>query len=171
MNANSGELYNQLEQNLKAIVKVYRHLLSIVRQEKDILISADLDRLNENNHSKEVTLIRAKKLESERLDIVRKLAVSEGLDPEVTRLLDFAKHFGGEQGEKLMQTHSVLDLLLKRVRSFNEQNEVLVNAALDNITGGIQNIKDSIGNKKNYKKGGKLQNTSTEAGQLVSREV
>ncbi len=171
MSSKSNELYKQLETNLNAIVKVYRHLLNIVRQEKDILISANLDDLNENNHAKEVTLLKAKELEAARLKIVKELAAAEGLDPDSTKLMDFAKHYGGERGEKLMQVHAVLDLLLKRVRQFNEQNELLVNAALENITGGIQNIKDSISDKKNYKKGGKLQDTSTEAGQLVRREV
>lgn len=169
--SSKNELYIKLETNLNAIVKVYRHLLNIVRQEKEILIAADLEKLNENNHAKEVTLLKAKELEQTRLKIVKELAAAEGLDPEKTKLMDFARHFGGERGDKLMQVHSVLDLLLKRVRQFNEQNELLVNAALENITGGMQNIRDSISDKKNYKKGGKLQDSSTEAGQLVRREV
>lgn len=171
MSANSAEQLLSLEKNLDAIVKVYRHLLNVVRREKDILISANLDDLNENNRTKEVTLLKARELEEQRLKIAKELATSEGLDPDNTRLLDLALHYGGEKGDQLRQMHSVLGLLLKRVRQYNEQNEILVNSALNNITGGIQSIKDSIGNKKNYKKGGKLQDSPAEAGQLVSREV
>lgn len=171
MNANTGEILSKLEKNLEAIVKVYRHLLTVVRREKEILIAANLDDLNENNRAKEVSLLKARELEEQRLNLVRDLAKAEGLNPDNIRLLDFANHIGGEKGDKLRQFHSVLGLLLKRVRQHNEQNEVLVNAALNHITGGIQNVKETLGNKKNYKKGGKLQEAPAESGQLVSREA
>ena len=48
-------------------IRVYRHLLETVRKEKDILISANLDDLNENNRSKEAMLIKIRALEAQRL--------------------------------------------------------------------------------------------------------
>jgi hypothetical protein len=171
MNPVSKEHLDKLDQNLDGIIKVYRHLLSLVRKEREILVSAVLDDLNQNNRAKETTLIRAKQLEAERIEIVKKLALSEGLDAETAKLLDFARHFGGETGDRLRQMHSVLDLLLKRVKEFNRQNEVLVNSALETVTGAMTNIRETISEKRTYQQGGKLQSAQAESGQLVSKEA
>ncbi len=171
MRAESEPLFLKLEQGLEEIIKVYRHLLATVRKEREILISAVLEELNQNNRAKEAMLLRARQLEDQRVLVAHDLAVSEGLDPEATRLLDFARHFDGERGERLRRLHSVLDLLIRRVREHNQQNEVLVKSALNNITGAMQNIRDTIGEKKTYKKGGQLQTGEAGAGQLVSREA
>lgn len=167
----ANDLLLKLEKNLEGVVKVYRHLLSVVRREKEILIAANLDDLNENNRTKEATLLKARELERERLQIAKELALQENLDPEKVRLLDFARHFDGEVGDRLRRTHSVLELLLKRVREHNSHNEQLVNSALDNISGAMETIRESISEKKSYKKGGKLQESKTDVGQLVSREA
>ncbi|MEQ1666248.1 MAG: hypothetical protein ABL927_12830, partial [Bdellovibrionales bacterium] len=63
MKPESLELYKKLELSLNELIKVYRHLLGVVRKEKDILVSANLNDLNENNKSKEAMLNQAHKLE------------------------------------------------------------------------------------------------------------
>lgn len=171
MKPQKQDLVAKLDQTLDSIIKVYRQLLDVVRKEREILISANLDDLNQNNRTKEATLIRARQLEAERLQLAQELSKAEGLDTERIRLLDFAQHFGGEVGDRFRRLHSVLDLLLKRVKEFNLQNEVLVHSALDTVTGAMTDIKETISDKRTYKQGGKLQGTQTEAGQLVSREV
>src|SRR5688500_11038698 len=138
----SKESIQKLEKSNDDLIKAYRHLLGVVRKEKEILISADLNNLNENNKTKEAMLIKARELEEIRLQAARELAQHEGL-PETSRLLEFARHLGGEAGERFRSLHSVLDLLLRRVKEHNVQNEVLVNSALDNITGAMGSIHDA----------------------------
>ena len=170
MNAESSKLIQKLDKNLDEIIKVYRHLLNVVRKERDILISADLDELNINNRSKEAMLIKARSLEETRISIVSEIAEAEGLDASV-RLRDLALHFGGEVGDRFQKLHSVLNLLLKRVREHNQHNEQLVSSALDSVTGGIQNIRESVSEQRNYKQGGKLSEANPGAGRLVSKEA
>jgi len=171
VNPKSAELITKLDQSLDGIIKVYRHLLGLVRREREILISAQLDDLQQNNKAKEAALVKVRQLEAERITIVHELAQSEGLDPKGTRLLDFAKHFDGPVGERFRQLHTVLDLLLKRVKEFNQQNEVLVNSALQSVTGAMTNIRETISEKRTYQQGGKLQAAQAESGQLVSKEA
>jgi flagellar biosynthesis/type III secretory pathway chaperone len=85
--------------------------------------------------------------------------------------LDFAKHFGGNEGDKLLKVHSVLDLLIKRVREHNQNNELLVRSALNTVSGAMGNIRDSVAPKKTYKKGGKLAESNPGLGQLVRKEI
>lgn len=170
MKPESATAFEKLEKNLDELIKIYRHILAVVRKEREILISAQLNDLNENNKSKEAMLIKARQLEVERQKAAQDLAISEGLE-EGTKLLEFARQIGGEMGERLRNRHAVLELLLKRVKEHNLQNEVLVNSALQHITGAMGSICDTLKDKPTYKKSGGKASRPAEAGQLVSKEA
>ncbi len=170
MKPESRESYLKLEKTLDELIKVYRHILQVVRKERDILISADLNELNENNKSKELAFLRAKQHEEDRQIAARELAGLEGLSA-TTKLVEFARHLDGEAGDRLRSRQSVLELLLKRVRDHNQNNEILVKSALENVTGAIGSIRDQLRDKPTYKKSGGIASRPAESGQLVSKEV
>jgi flagellar biosynthesis/type III secretory pathway chaperone len=155
---------------LEEQIRVYRHLLDIVRKEKEILISANLDDLNENNRAKEAMLIKIRALETDRLARASDLFANLGLQGDSPRLLEMARHLDSASADKLRNIHSVLELLLKRVQEFNKQNEGLVQAALSNITGAMNALKGTLAEKPTYQKKGEVEGV-TAAGQLVSREA
>lgn len=171
MKPESIELAKNLENSLEGLIKIYRLLLNVVRQEKDILIASNLEELAQNNRTKEATLMKAREAEEARKKIAHELCESEGLNPEHTRLLDLSRHFGGEVGDRYRKLHSVLDLLMKRVREHNQYNEELVHSALNTITGAMDNLRDSITGTKTYKKSGTVKNDPAESGQLVRKEI
>lgn len=162
---------DQLIQTLDEQIKVYRHLLDVVRKEKDILISAHLDDLNENNKAKEAMLLKIRSLETSRVELAKKVAESLGLESEAPRLLEIAKHIEPIKADKLRSTHSVLELLLKRVQELNKKNEVLVQSALANVTGAMNNLKSVLEEQKTYRRKGSMGKSSKIAGQLVSKEA
>ncbi len=170
MKPESMELFKKLETQLEDLVKIYRHLLGVVRKEREILIAANLDDLNENNKTKEAMLIKARHIEAERLAAFRQLAQMEGLS-ENTKLLELARVVGGDTGDRLRNLQSVLELLLKRVREHNAQNEVLVNSALETVTGSMGSICNTLKDKPTYKKSGGVSSRPAESGQLVSKEA
>lgn len=170
MKPESQIAYESFEGALNALVKIYRHLLGIVRREREILIAANLDDLTENNRTKEAMLIRAGQLEEQRIRFAGELAQLEGL-PAASRLMDFANHLGGDHSARLRRLHSVLELLLNRVKEHNLQNEGLVQAALNNIHGAMGSIRNSLADKPTYKKSGGIATRATEPGQLVRKEV
>lgn len=156
---------------LEEQIKVYRHLLEVVRKEKEILVAANLDDLNENNRTKEAMLIKVRGLETQRLAHAHEVYLALGLEGgENARLLEIARHVPEEQADKLRNIHSVLDLLLRRVQEYNRQNETLVNSALQNITGAMKEIKSTLEEKPTYQKKGEVEGHSS-SGQLVSREA
>jgi flagellar biosynthesis/type III secretory pathway chaperone len=171
MNQELETNFSKLTTNLEDQVKIYRHLLEVVRKEKDILISANLDDLNENNKTKEAMLIKLRGLEVHRVRLAAELCTSLNLNPEAPRLLEMANYLPAEQGERLRNLHSVLTLLLKRVQEYNKQNENLVNSALENITGAMRAIRDTLQDKPTYAKKGEKKNKAAPSGQLVSREA
>jgi len=162
---------NSLIQNLEEQVKVYRHLLEVVRKEKEILISANLDDLNENNRTKEAMLLKIRALELDRLKFASGICEAIGLTQEEPRLLEIARVVGGEAADRLRSIHSVLELLLKRVQEYNQQNETLVQAALVSITGAMNAIRGTLQDKSTYQRKGEVDAKPSAAGQLVSKEA
>lgn len=155
---------------LEEQIRVYRHLLDAVRKEREILVSANLDDLNENNRTKEAMLIKIRELEAQRLTASHEICREIGLQDEHPRLLEMARNLDSESADKLRNIHSVLELLLRRVQEHNKQNEALVHAALTNITGAMNAIKGTLSDKPTYQKKGEVEG-HTGAGKLVSREA
>ena len=164
-------LYNDLVDCLENLVKVYRSLLDVVRREKEILIASKLDELNENNKAKDTLLIRIRSLENQRVKCATDLAKHVGADTDSPRLLDIANHCDPKWSDRLRNMHSVLDLLIKRVADVNKQNEELVQAALNNITGAMEAIRDGLKPKPVYGRQGAVASNAVDGGQLVRKEV
>ena len=166
------ELYTSLVDSLDNLVKTYRVLLDLVRKERDILVSVNMDELNENNRAKELTVGKIKMLEQTRAKIARDLSKETNGNVDFPRLSELASAFNGEDGDRLRNLQSVLDLLLKRVAEINKDNEVLVANALQTVNGAMNAIKDTLQEKPTYQKHGGLASVGQgAAGQIVSREI
>jgi flagellar biosynthesis/type III secretory pathway chaperone len=170
MDLKNQELYSSLADTLDNLVKVYRTLLEVVRREKDILVEAKLEDLIENNKTKDTLLLRIRSLENTRMKQARDLAHAVGADVEQPRLLEIAAKVESVQGDKLRNMHSVLDLLVRRVSEVNKQNEELVQAALNNITGAMDAIRDTLQEKPAYGRKGTMSALKNEGGNLVRKE-
>ncbi|MEQ1877040.1 MAG: flagellar protein FlgN [Bdellovibrionia bacterium] len=170
---NVEDLYSRLVQILEDEVGIYRHMLEMARDEKEILIAAQIDAINENNRSKELMITKLRSLERVRVAVVDQLMVALK-KPEVQgRLLDLAVLFDGEKGENLRTIHATLDLLISRIREYNEANGKLVNSALKTFEGSMNALRKNLADNKVYKKkgqGGEVQQTAA-AGQFISKEA
>lgn len=169
--SNESVFFTDFMECLESLVKVYRSLLEIVRKEKEILVSSKLEDLNENNKAKDAMLVRIRSLENQRMRCSRELAHMVGADVEQPRLLDIAVHCPVVWGDKLRNMHSVLDLLVRRVADVNKQNEELVQAALSNITGAMDAIREELNPKPVYARQGAIAAQKSDGGHLVSREA
>jgi flagellar biosynthesis/type III secretory pathway chaperone len=168
--SNRDGVYRELLANLDDLVKIYRSLLDVVRKEKDILVESRLDELNDNNRTKDTLLVRIRSLENGRTKLARDLASMTSSDVDQPRLLEIAANLPKEQGDRLRNMHSVLDLLVRRVSEVNKTNEELVQSALRSITGAMEAIKDGLAPQKTYGQKGSI-NAKPEGGALVSREA
>ena len=170
---NVEDLYSRLVQILEDEVGIYRHLLDMVRGEKEILIAAQVDAINENNRSKELMITKLRSLERVRVAVVDQLMVALKKPELPGRLLDLANIFDGEKGDKLRTIHATLDLMIKRIREFNEQNAKLVDSALKTFEGSMNALRKNLSDNKVYKKkgqAGEVQQTA-QSGQFISKEA
>jgi len=162
--------FQRLVANLEEMTTLYRHLLDLVRKEKQLLIDADMDKLHENNETKENLLYKIKAIDGLRFRYAAELASLVHADHEQPRLLDIAKNLGGPEGDRLRVIHSALDLLIKRLSTLNKENEEVAQSALKNLNGALGNIKDTLSGKKTYGAKGQVQRGPEQAGHFVRKE-
>jgi flagellar biosynthesis/type III secretory pathway chaperone len=172
LNEQVENLYFKLVDSLEGLIKVYRGLLEVVRHEREILVEAKLDDLNENNKTKEKLLHQSRALEQIRIKCVKDISDYLGLKEVDLRLKDLALQFDYDKAEKLRNINAVLELLIKRVQEHNKQNEALVDSALRSITGAMNTLKETLQDKKAvYQSQGEMKTAGSSAGHLVSRQA
>lgn len=171
MEINQDRLYLRLVDNLDELIKVYRGLLDIVRKEKELLLAADVEALNESNHNKENLLVKVKNLEGLRVRYAKEFSLEVGADPDDIRLLEIARKCSPEKAEKLRSVHAALDLILKRLMELNRDNEQYAQTALKSLNGAVGEIKGTLSGKNTYEKKGKMSYGPDKAGNLVSRQI
>ena len=164
------DAYKDLVDVLEDEIKVYRTLLDTVRREKEVLISAKIDDLNDNNKIKEALLGKIKSLDRLREKCARELATAVGSNAETPRLLDIAFKVSEPYSSKLRSIHSTLELLIKRIKEINEANEQLIHNSLKAVNGALGAIKDTLQPKSTYAASGDLKRTEA-SGRFVSKDV
>ncbi|MFN7263034.1 MAG: flagellar protein FlgN [Pseudobdellovibrionaceae bacterium] len=161
----------KLVNNLEDLIKQYRLLLDVVRKEKDLLIAADIEKLNENNQSKEALIYKIRSLDAARERYAKEVAQAIGADVNAPRLLELARKCQGAEGDRLRNLHSTLEMLLGRIASLNKENEEYANSALRTIHGALNEVKETLGGKKTYGQQGKMTTGPDRAGNFVSKEA
>lgn len=162
--------YEKMIANLDDMLKNYRQLLDLVRKEKDLLITSNLEMLNENNNLKEQTIIKIKALDATRMTYASELAHFVQADTAQPRLLEIAQKMGGTEGEKLRTMHSALEMVIKRLSEINKGNVIFAESALKTVNSALENFKDALTPQKTYQKKGKYQQGS-QTGHMVKREA
>ncbi|MEZ0391270.1 MAG: flagellar protein FlgN [Pseudobdellovibrionaceae bacterium] len=172
MDASQEKSYQRLVANLEELTKLYRSLLETVRKEKDLLIAADITKLNENNKEKEALLYKVRSLDGARERYAKEFANHIGADANNPRLLDLAKALHGtEYEQRLRNIHSMLEMLVTRVSGLNKENEEYAQSALNTLNGAMGNIKETLAGKKTYARQGKMEYGPDKAGNFVRKEA
>lgn len=163
--------YQKLTSNLDDMTTSYRALLELVRKEKDFLLSADLEKLQENNQNKEAVLFKVKALDVARDRYAKELADQLGGDVTNPRLLELAQKLAGtHHGDSLRKMHATLELLVRRASEINQENESYAKSALSSLNGALDDIKDTLAGKSTYEKKGKKAYGPEKTGNFVRKQ-
>jgi hypothetical protein len=163
--------FEKLSTHLDELTKQYRLLLDVVRKEKDLLILADVEKLNENNLNKEQLLFKIKSLDGLRLNYATELAMALGLDTQKIRLLEMAQKIGGPRADKLRTFHSALEMIIKRLTELNQSNAQYAESALRTVNNAMSSFKETLMGQKTYQNKGKYQQGHETSGHLVRKEA
>jgi len=164
-------IYLKLEANLEEITKYYRQMLDLLRREKDILIKAEVEKIEENNKQKELILSRLKSLDALRVKYASDLALQLALDPTQPRLLEIAREIGGLRADKLRGIHAALEILMKKIPELNRENEQYVQSAMTHVQGAMNNVKGALSGPTTYRREGSKDKGMETSGHLIRREA
>lgn len=156
---------------LEELAKHYGQLLDVVRKERDLLLTADLEALALNNEEKEILIGKTKLADQLRLKVAAEAARAVGADAANPRLLEIAAKAQGPEADRLRGLHGALETLIARVSEINRDNEIYARKALDTLNGAMNNIKDSLSGKKTYGGKGQYKQGPQVAGNFVSKEA
>ncbi len=171
MDLSHEKSFAKLTANLDELTKLYRSLLEVCRKEKDLLIAADITKLDENNKNKEMILYKIRSQDGARERYAKELALLIGGDVHNPRLLELAKILNGAEADRLRVLHGSLEMLVSRVASLNKENEQYAQSALGTLNGALNNIKDSLSGKKTYARQGTMEFGPDKAGNFVRKEA
>lgn len=171
MEAQIEKTFSKLVSSLDEILALYRQLLDCVRKEKEILILADREQLDENNVLKEELLLKLKLADASRNRAATDLAVMVKGDVENPRLLELAQKLGGAGGDRLRSLHSALEMVINRIVEINRENEEYAQAALKTLNGAMHELKETITGKSTYEKKGGYKMGPNAAGNFVKKEA
>jgi FlgN protein len=162
---------NELIQHLEDMTKNYRLLLELVRSEKQILIDAVPEKIDQCLNQKESLLSFISEQDVVRQTLARQISHELGLNADEPRLLEIAKHLKNPESDKLRSQHAALELIIKRLMLINAENAHVAQLALKNVTMALDNLKETFMGQKTYQKKGHMQNGTDRSGNLVSREA
>ena len=163
--------YDKLLANLEDMLKQYRQLLDLVRKEKDLLITSNIEQLNENNTQKELAITKIKALDALRMNYASELAHAVQADSVQPRLLEIAQKMGGPEAERLRTLQAALEMVIKRLSEINKNNTVYAESALKTVGTALDKFKDLLTGPKNYQNKGKYKKSSDSSGHLVKKEA
>lgn len=164
-------IYIKLESNLEEVTKLYRQMVDLLRKEKEILIKAEIEKIEESNKQKELILARLKSLDALRVKYASDVAMQLSLDPEQPRLLEIARELGGARADKLRSIHAALEIMMKKIPELNKENEQYAQSALSHVKGAIENVKGVLSGPSTYKREGSKEKGAETSGHLISREA
>lgn len=171
MDAQVQKSTTKLVTSLEDIIGLYRQLLEVVRKERELLVAADRQGLEDNNMLKEQLLLKLKLADASRLRSATDLARLIGADAEAPRLQELSQKLGSPAGDKLRTQHSTLEVMIGRIVSLNKENEEYAQAALKNLNGAMGEIKETISGKSTYEKKGQVRMGPQVSGNFVRKEA
>ncbi len=164
------ELIQQLKIILESLLKTYQELLTHVRKEKEILIQANLEHIQQSNKEKESLLFKIKALDSQRQKIAQSLG-RDLINEENPRLLQLIPKFSEPISSDIRGIHLQLNLCLEQLQECNRENEEHTRSALNHLSGALSEIKETLSGKSTYQRKGRMQKGPSPAGNIVRREA
>lgn len=161
-------------ENLRKQIGYHKNLLEAVRGERDTLVSADIQKIQDLTYHKEGLISSIKALEQSRIQLAGEIAADYQVqfdDLTLDNLIVAIQGRSLEYADKLRGIQNTLSLLVQRIREQNDRSRRLVEESLEHITQMKQNALDEIKAKSvTYGASGQRQKQESRA-RLISQEA
>ena len=163
-----------IHQILEKLVGLHRQMMDVVRSEKEAILGADLNRVQEATHHKEALIEEIKKQEALRLEQVAQIAVATRKplrDITVQSLIMQVQTSHPKLSEQLRSSMNALLHLVGRIRETSQYNLELLERSLKHVDSMKMNVLgEAVPHSNTYgSQGQPLGHTS--GARLISREA
>jgi flagellar biosynthesis/type III secretory pathway chaperone len=128
---------------LEQQTELYRLLLTVIDDEKNAVIAANLERLNEASKTKENLLLKLRILEEQRKHLLDKLAKHLKQPVGTLTLAKLSELVGQPQAHRLAGCRSMLLEIIGRIRQANADNRDLFAHSLNLVRASV-NLMNSL---------------------------
>ncbi len=166
MNGLLTELSGLLEQE----TELYQALLSAIEKEKQAVIAANLEKLNETTKAKENLLLKLRILDERRSHLLRKLADVLGQPENTLSLKNLSQMVAAPHASRLKRSRTKMLSLIGKIQAANNQNRALFSHSLELVKGSMSLLNNLMTSSPVYFRTGDLQQHD-QTGKILHGEV
>lgn len=149
-------MLTDLSDLLRREFDVYRSLLSLLQQERRIVVDCSIEELIHTNKEKENLVLKIRILEESREAILERLAEKLGLPLRELTLSKLEEKLGDPFVDQLRNLRSKLSAILQSIREVNEENRAFLQHSVDFVKGSLALIRYLTGSSPKYMASGAL---------------
>ncbi len=154
----------QLCTTLDAMIPVQQQLLTLLQDEKRLIVEGETEGLIQCSHKKEMALQRIAELEKQRIETIQSMSNVE--DPlTLKKLISICPQ---AYRVRLQSAQHRLDALMASIQEINQMNGLLVGRVLTQISGLLGVLNHLTSGGPTYQKTGKI-NAASSGGRTIGR--
>ena len=163
-------LLNKLIGLLEHTTELYQSLFAVVQNEKNAVVSLDLQQLNEACKAKDNLLLKLRILEEQREQVMVRLAAEIGCSSQGLTLTQLSLLVDESYGRRLTSLSRDLLALIQSLQDATQQNKFLMSHSMQLIRGSYNLLNNLMAANPLYYRSGNVQNTD-QTGKLVSGAI
>jgi len=163
-------LLNKLIGLLEHTTELYQSLFAVVQNEKNAVVSLDLQQLNEACKAKDNLLLKLRILEEQREQVMVRLAAEIGCSSQGLTLTQLSLLVDESYARRLVDLSRDLLALIQSLQDATQQNKFLMSHSMQLIRGSYNLLNNLMAANPLYYRSGNVQNTD-QTGKLVSGAV
>jgi flagellar biosynthesis/type III secretory pathway chaperone len=149
---------------------VHRSLLSLLQEERRIVVDCSTEELIQTNKEKENLVLKIRILEQSREAILRKIADKMGLSADELTLSKLEERLKEPFATQLQTLRSKLSAILQSIGEVNQENRVFLQHSVDFVKGSLALIRYLTVSGPTYMASGTLDGDRID-GRLVSEKA
>lgn len=163
-------LVTELGELLSQEIALHKHLLTLLHQEKEFLISLSTEEILRNTKTKETCVLKIKMLEEARSVLLHQLSQHLGVPQAELTLSKIVSLLEEPHRSTLDATRSTLTSLIKSIQEANQHNGLVVKDALHYCKRSLDFLYSSSAASPTYVHGGRIKDRGR-FGSLLSKEI
>jgi flagellar biosynthesis/type III secretory pathway chaperone len=163
-------MIHQLLRVLERESELYRSMLTVIDKESKAAVRSDLNTLSQSGEEKENILVKLRRIEEQRIRLVREIADALGHPPRDFTITKISQLVGEPFAGRLSQAGTDLSTVLNTVKDANDRNKQLFEHSRELLRGSFNLLSELTRSDMVYYRTGNVQRTY-QTGKCVNGEI